>query len=403
MKKVLFVDDDPSLINGLKRMLRPLRKEWEMHFVLGGQEALDLLAESPFDVIVSDMRMPGINGAELLSRVREHYPHMIRIILSGYSDQDLLLKAVRPAHQFLSKPCDAETLKNTVLRVSKIQDILNSAEVKRIIAEVDSLPSLPHLYQEITSKLQEEDTAIKDIGEIIQKDIGMSAQILKLVNSSFFGFYNNISSPLQATTLLGLDTIKTLVLSIGIFSSLKYDKNTQLTFENLWNHSALTASLAKQIAQLISDDKTFIDDAYMAGFLHDIGILILASKLPEQYQTILNSVCADNRNIWEVEADTLGTSHAEIGAYLLGLWGFAENIIEAIIHHHKPEIFGDEPNSLITVLHLADSFAHHLDPAIKELAISRVDQEYLKKTNLTEQAKDWFAECKKLYEEGAIQ
>ncbi|HID38707.1 MAG TPA: response regulator, partial [Calditrichaeota bacterium] len=176
MKKVLFVDDDPSLISGLKRMLRPLRKEWEMHFVPGGQEALDLLAESRFDVIVSDMRMPGMNGAELLARVRELYPHMIRIILSGYSDQDLLLKAVRPAHQFLSKPCDADTLKNTVLRVSKIQDILNSNEVKQVIAQVDSLPSLPYLYQEIMRKLEEDDTAVKDVGMIIQKDIGMSAQ-----------------------------------------------------------------------------------------------------------------------------------------------------------------------------------------------------------------------------------
>ncbi len=403
MKKVLFVDDDPSLINGLKRMLRPLRKEWEMHFALSGQEALDLLAESRFDVIVSDMRMPGINGAELLARVRELYPHMIRIILSGYSDQDLLLKAVRPAHQFLSKPCDADTLKNTVLRVSKIQDILNSREVKKIIAEVDSLPSLPHLYKEITTRLEQEDTAIKEIGEIIQKDIGMSAQILKLVNSSFFGFYKNISNPVQATTLLGMDTIKTLVLSIGIFSSLKYEQKMKISYENLWNHSQLTASLARQIAQWVSDDKIFIEDAYMGGFLHDIGILILASKLPDKYQQILERVYEEKENIWDVEKNVLGTSHAEIGAYLLGLWGFTEDIIEAIIRHHKPEIFGDEPNSLITVLHLADSFAHHLDPAIKEMAMTKLDLDYLKKINLADKAKEWFEACKKLYEEGAIQ
>ena len=325
----------------------------------------------------------------MLARVRTLYPHMIRIILSGYSDQDLLLKAVRPAHQFLSKPCDAETLKNTVLRANKIQDILNSKEVKKVIAEVDSLPSLPHLYQEITSKLEQEDAAIKDIGEIIQKDIGMSAQILKLVNSSFFGFYKDISSPVQATTLLGLDTIKTLVLSIGIFSSLKYEKGTQFTFENLWNHSTLTASLAKQIAQLISDDRTFIDDAFMAGFLHDIGILILASKMPDKYQQVLNLVYDKNENIWEVETTVLGTSHAEIGAYLLGLWGFADNIIEAIIRHHKPEIYGDEPNSLITVLHLADSFAHQLDPAIKEVSIAKLNTEYLTKTNLHLEFNHW--------------
>ncbi len=398
MKKVLFVDDDQGIINGLKRIMRSLRNEWDMHFVLDGQSALALLEKDRFDVIVSDMRMPGINGAELLSRVREKYPHMVRIILSGYSDQDLLLKAVRPAHQFLSKPCDAETLKKTVLRITEIQNILNSTELKEIVSNIDSLPSLPSLYQEITQALQKEDVAVKEIGEIIQKDIGMSAQILKLVNSSFFGFFKNISNPVQATSLLGIDTVKTLVLSIGIFSSLKYDQELLLSYDTLWNHSTLTATFAKHIAGLISKDQLFIEDAFIAGFLHDIGILILASKLPDRYEKILNKVSEDKRNIWEVEKELLGTNHAEIGAYLLGLWRFSNQVVEAVIRHHNPEIFGDEPNSLVTVLHLADSFAHHLDPAVQNLSISKLDAQYLKNINIYEEAQGWFSECKRLIE-----
>ncbi len=402
MKKVIFVDDDSSLISGLKRMMRPLRNEWDMYFVLSGQEALDLLETDAFDVIVSDMRMPGINGAELLIKVREKYPYMVRIILSGYSDQDLLLKAVRPAHQFLTKPCDAETLKSTVQRASRIQNMLAGAELKQVVARVDSLPSLPKLYNEIMTKLQQEDISLKEIAEIIHKDVGMTSQILKLVNSSFFGFFKSISNPVQAAALLGLDTIKTLVLSIEIFSTLRCDQDIDFSFEDLWNHSMLTAACAKTIAKLITDDKTFIDDAFMAGFLHDIGILILASKMPHKYIEVLNKVRNEKKNIWEVEQEVLGTSHAEIGAYLLGLWGFAENIIEAIICHHNVEIFGDEPKSLILVLHLANSFAHQLEPGLKELAVTRLDQEYLKKINLSEQAKVWFAECKKVYEAGVL-
>ncbi len=401
MKKVLFVDDDQGIINGLKRIMRSLRNEWDMRFVLDGQSALELLEKERFDVIVSDMRMPGINGAELLSRVREKYPYMIRIILSGYSDQDLLLKAVRPAHQFLSKPCDAETLKKTVIRITEIQNILSSTELKQIVSKIDSLPSLPSLYQEITRALQEDDVSVKEVGEIIQKDIGMSAQILKLVNSSFFGFFKNISSPVQATSLLGIDTVKTLVLSIGIFSSLKSEQELLLSYDKLWNHSTLTATFAKHIAGLISKDHVFIEDAFIAGFLHDIGILILASHLPEKYKEIIHIVCGEKRNIWDVEKELLGTNHAEIGAYLMGLWRFPNQVVEAIIRHHNPEAFGDEPHSLVTVLHLADTFAHHLDPAIKELTLSKLDEDYLKKINLYEQARKWFAECEAILKKGS--
>jgi len=340
MKKVIFVDDDSSLISGLKRMLRPLRNEWDMYFVLSGEEALELIADGSFDVIVSDMRMPGMNGAELLSKVRELHPQMVRIILSGYSDQDLLLKAVRPAHQFLTKPCDAEILKNTIKRASRIQNMLAGNEVKHVIARVDSLPSLPSLYKEIMSKLAEEDVSVKDVAAIIQKDVGMTTQILKLINSSFFGFFKEISGPVQAVTLLGIDTIKTLVLSIEIFSELQVDEVSNFSFESLWSHSVLTAACAKTIAKKITDDTSFIDDAFMAGFLHDIGVLILASKLPQQYNEVLNKEDSGELSSWTAEQEILGTSHAEIGAYLLGLWGFAENIIEAVLYHHNTVVIG---------------------------------------------------------------
>jgi len=337
-KKVIFVDDEPGVLQGLRRMMRPLRDEWEMYFVESGEETLKLLASDFFDVIVSDMRMPGMNGGELLAIVREKYPHMVRIILSGYSDQDLLLKAVRPAHQFLTKPCDAQTLKNTVQRASRTQDILSSNEVKTVITQVDSLPSLPAIYNEIISRLQQENTSVKEIAEIIQKDVSMTAQVLKLVNSSFFGFFKNVSSAKQAVALLGLDTIKTLVLSIEIFSTFQCDQIQNFSFDLLWQHSALTAALASYIARSVNkEDQTFIDDAFMAGFLHDIGILLLASKLPDKYNRVVSSVHEKNMNIWEAERNILGTCHAQIGGYLLGLWGFADNIIEAIIHHHRPK------------------------------------------------------------------
>jgi HD-like signal output (HDOD) protein len=400
MKKVLFVDDDPGVIHGLKRMMRSLRNEWQMDFVLSGQEALDKLAQSSFDVIISDMRMPGMNGAELLTRVREKYPHMVRIILSGYSEQDLLLKAVRPAHQFLSKPCSPDTLKATVKRISDLHDILHSEKIRNVISQADSLPSQPNLYSAIMAKLQDEDVSIKDVALIIQKDVGMTAEILKLVNSSFFGFFKNISSPVQACTLLGLNTVKTLVLSIEIFSMLQARDDIGFSFQDLWDHSILTGVFAKHIAKEITDDAAFIEQAFMAGFLHDIGILVLASKLPEKYKKVLELARQNQISIWDAEYEILDSAHPEVGAYLLGLWGFADNIIEAIAKHHQPQVFGDEPKSLITVLHAADAFARKLQKSDQNLILAKFDIKYYTDLDLIDQSKKWFGICEEVFKNG---
>lgn len=114
--KILFVDDEPMVLQGLQRVLRPLRNEWETAFANSGQEALEKLSQEPFDVIVTDMRMPGMDGGQLLTRVKERYPHMVRIILSGQADKTMVMKSVKPAHQYLAKPCDDATLRASLQR-----------------------------------------------------------------------------------------------------------------------------------------------------------------------------------------------------------------------------------------------------------------------------------------------
>src|SRR5271168_4540910 len=123
-KRILFVDDDKFALNGMDRSLRSMRDEWEMEFVGGGNQALLRMDEAAFDVIVSDMRMPGMNGAELLNEVMKRHPKTVRLILSGYADHDLIMKCVGSTHQYLAKPCDAKTLKMTVQRAAHLEDSL---------------------------------------------------------------------------------------------------------------------------------------------------------------------------------------------------------------------------------------------------------------------------------------
>ncbi len=193
-KRVLFVDDEPKILEGLRRMLRPLRNEWEMSFVNSGQEALDILAQQPFDVIVTDMRMPAMNGAELLHEVRKRYPHMVRFVLSGQASQETMLRSIGPMHQYLSKPCDSGILKSTLTRSCQLRSILSNEKLHNLVSRIDWLPSLPSLYIEMVEELQKPEASTKILGKLISKDIAMSAKILQLVNSAFFGVRQHISN-----------------------------------------------------------------------------------------------------------------------------------------------------------------------------------------------------------------
>jgi len=114
MTRIIFVDDEPRVLDGIRRFLYPMRREWDMSFACSGPQALEIMAHDPFDVIVTDVRMPGMDGTELLARVRDLHPGVVRIVLSGHSDRDLTLKAAVSAHKYLSKPCDAQSLKVTI-------------------------------------------------------------------------------------------------------------------------------------------------------------------------------------------------------------------------------------------------------------------------------------------------
>ena len=219
-KRVLFVDDEALVLQGLQRSLRPLRNEWEMVFLDSAEAALAAMEQQPFDVLVTDMRMPRVDGAQLLQDVRERFPQTVRFVLSGHSDRETVMRAVVPAHQYISKPCDVEELKQKLARAFAIQEVLQDAALRRLVSQLPSVPSLPSLYVQITNALQAEEGSLSEVARIISQDMGMCARILQLVNSAFFGLPSRITSPAQAVSLLGFDNVQALVLSIGIFSQL---------------------------------------------------------------------------------------------------------------------------------------------------------------------------------------
>jgi HD-like signal output (HDOD) protein/CheY-like chemotaxis protein len=383
MKRILFVDDEPNVLQGLKRMLRPMRKEWDMAYAGGGEEALAMMGEAPFDVVVSDMRMPGMDGAQLLTEVTRRYPNTVRIVLSGQSEKEAIFKAIGKTHQYLSKPCNPEVLKQTVARACALRDLLSNEELKSLASQMDQMPSMPEIYLELVEELKEEAPSLPLISRLISQDVAMTAKILQLVNSAFFGIRRRITTVDMAVNYLGLENVSSLVLAANVFSQFK-SKGTVKGFsmESLWSHSGLVGRSAQTIVKREDRPKEEIDDAMTAGLLHDCGKLIFTANMPEEYGKAIAIRDTENISLCAAEEQVLGTNHAVIGAYLLGVWGLPDAIVEAVAFHHTPDACPVSGFSALTAVHVADAASHGN-------GVEQISMGYLHGCGLADNVQNW--------------
>jgi HD-like signal output (HDOD) protein/CheY-like chemotaxis protein len=393
-KRILFVDDEPMILQGIQHSLRGMRAEWEVSLANSGAEALETMAQAPFDVVITDMRMPGMDGAQLLDVVKVRFPRTVRIILSGQSDRETILRSVGPSHQYLSKPCDLDELKQRLRRAFALRDMLNDTHLKEVIGRLKTVPSLPALYVAVTEALRSSDSSITDIGNLIAQDMGMSAKVLQLVNSAFFGLSNRVSSPRQAVLLIGIENLKALVLSVQVFSDLGGHLTRELGF--LWNHSMSTASFAKAIARVELSSSGVREDAFTAGLLHDVGRLVLASAFGAEYREVLKRAAEPGVLLASCEGDAFGCTHNGVGAYLLGLWGLTDSIVEAVAWHHQPVHAQPNSFSALIAVHAADYYDNqmHVHPFSNET--SGMDEALLDQIGLQRQLPSWEKACREL-------
>ena len=355
MKRILFVDDEPNVLDGLRRMLFSMRNEWAVEFANSGAQALDRLSGNHFDVVVTDMRMPGMDGATLLARVRERAPDTLRFVLTGQSDSETVYRSVGDAHQFLTKPCKPEVLKDSIERVLNLKELLTSAKLRAMVAQIGALPPRPQVYSELCEELQSSDGAISNVGSIIERDVALTAKILQLANSAFFGLRQHVSTATQAASFLGFDTIKALVLATGLFDHLEKQALPEgFPLEWLWRHCMTVGAAARAIAQSEGLPVAAQCDAYTAGLLHDAGMLVLAMSRKKEYLSVSEHAQKKRILLTEAESQLLDCTHAEIGAYLLGIWGLPTPIVEAVAYHHHPGTCAGSEFSPLTAVHLAD-------------------------------------------------
>ncbi len=397
--RVLFVDDEASVLDGLQRMLRSMRGAWDMSFVATPAAALALLQAAAFDVVVSDLRMPAMDGVEFLAVVMEHHPSAVRVILTGGADQAQLLKSVGTIHQCLSKPCDPDELKAVIAKVAALKALLGDGRLRALAGRLTAIPSLPALYLRLVNLARKPATTLRQIGEVVARDPGMTGRILQLVNSAFFGLRRNVTNVDDAVGLLGLETIQSLVLTTHVFVQLEGALLAPLSAQELWSHSISVSVLARGIAVSLGLTRVHIDQAFMAGILHDVGRVLLAVNLPAEYDKAMAVSELSGQTQQACERDATGATPAEPGGYMQGLWGMSDAVTAAVAYHHEPQRCIESAPSPITAVHAANGLHHAI---IEKRFSEQINAEYLARLGLSEKVREWGATALALHQAGKL-
>lgn len=341
-QRVLFVDDESAILEGLRAVLRPQRREWDMVFALGGPAGKQEVESSRFDVVVTDMRMPIIDGAALLTRVKELQPHAVRLVLSGQTDPQTAMKSVFTAHQFLAKPCDVEKLRSVVKRCCELNELLAAEALKSLAGDVSLLPAAPSTYLSISKVVGDPSSGIQDVARIIEREPTLCAKLLQVTNSAFFGLPRAVSSISQAATYLGALALRDLALAMETMAAAQASSTALSTASyRAFQLNALAVALLGR--RWYASDRRKADDAFVAGMLRDMGHLVLATQKDR------------------TPGDA--TQHAALSAYLLGLWGIPHAVLEAVAYHEDPARVEHETLELVDVVHLCDVLVGEVSPS----------------------------------------
>ncbi len=388
---ILFVDDEENVLLGLKRMMRPKRKEWDTLFANSGDEALSLLKETHVDVIVTDMRMPGMDGAELLNRVQDDYPETIRIVLSGFAEKEVILKTVGPSHQYLAKPCNQDILINTIQRSLKLRALLYADALRTVVAGMKHVPAVPKIFQAILTELDDQYASAESLADLVSQDVSLTAHLIKLTNSAYFGLPISASTPKQAISFLGFENVKAVVLLGGLFEQFKGNEMSLGMLETLNRRSTQLGVLSRAIAEAIGLAPEEQEQAFCAGLVGHMGTLLLAANWPEKFRDVISLIEQNSYSISRAELEVFGTTHGALGAYLLGLWGFNDSIVEAVAYHHYPNECSDSSQGVLLSMHVAQHLLRvKRNASLEETSVNQsLDKDYLAKVGNKSSMKQW--------------
>lgn len=395
---ILFVDDDPAMLKAFERLLHAERHRWDMLFVRTLDSAYERLAERAVDVLVTELRLAGESGVALLERVKREHPGITRIIFSANGEREPPVRLAALTHQFLAKPFDVLTLRETLDRACTVRELLERPAVRDAVGGISALPSLPALYLELHRALGDPRATVARVARIVERDIAMTAKVLQLVNSAYFAVgarsgNGRIASVEQAVVLLGMSTIQYLALASSLFSAHGGQDDTYgFSLSLLQDHSLLAARIASRLCP----ERVTSEQAFVAGLLHDAGKLVLAERHPERYRRVQSAAARESLPLTLLETAEFGASHPEIGAYLFGTWGLPTVIVEAVAFHHDPSAARRGRFDVTGAVHVAEVLAHEVTRPANDLGAPSgrrpmLDGAYLETTGVAPQLPGWRA------------
>lgn len=394
MKTILFVEDNEALLQLYMGLFVKGIDGWHATGAPNGETALKILREQAFDVVASDIEMPGVNGIQLLAEVCRMHPQTSRVILASTADQAMIANSLQCTHQFIPKPLDARVLRSTLARITGLDGYLADEKLRQLAGRMRTLPSFPTIYLDIIQEIESENSSIESIAKIAAKDPGITAKILQVVNSAAIGFSETVSDPVEAVQLLGMSTTRSLVLSAQVFYVYAPGKLKSFSAEMLWNHLTACGNLARTISREERASVAECEDAYTAGMLHDMGKLMLADSLPDEFESAVALAAQKKIALAEAEMEVFGANHTGLAAYLFGLWGLPAAIVEAVALHLTPQKSNLHQFSALTAVHVANAFTD-------EAEAGTLDLEYLASIGKAKRVDDWRYLAMNLHSEAA--
>lgn len=385
MRRILLIDSNPDKAPDPGELKANFRDAWIIQFASSGREALQMLKDADFDAVVSELVLEDTTGPELLRNIQKRNPGALRIILTDHNDRDLVYKAINVGHRYVAKPCPTAILCKIIENSLGLRQLLANEELHIRIATIDMLPSPPEIYNKLVDELGNENTNPRRIADLIKKDVAITAKILQMTNSAYFGLPSHIESILQAVNYLGLDTIRSLVLAAGVFSQFHDADVPGFSIDSIYSRSLQVGTGSRHIANAFGFQSRLTDDALMAGMLHDVGKLVMLLHFQDELKEAVRVSKTKVIPMHEAQREILGVTDADIGAHLLSMWGLPDTILEAVALHYTPSLAPSPILNVLTTVHLAFAIEYDQCNKIRDESKSAVDKTYVTKLGLAEQ------------------